>query len=92
MDTSREILQFLHYNPQSSREEIANGIKFDGSDTTLKRIIASLVQSGDVVVNGKARATRYELSPEMIAALGSAARKRVQHVMNFPLRHICLCR
>jgi len=64
MDTSREILQFLHYNPQSSREEIANGIKFDGSDTTLKRIIASLVQNSNVVVNGKARATRYELSPQ----------------------------
>ena len=63
MDTTREILQFLHYNPQSSREEIANGIEFDGSDTSLKRIIASLVGSGDVFVNGKARATRYELSP-----------------------------
>ena len=64
MDTSREILQFLHYNPQSSRDEIAKGIKFDGSDTTLKRIIASLAQCGDVCVNGKARATRYELSPQ----------------------------
>ena len=64
MDTTREILQFLHYNPQSSREEIANGIEFDGSDTSLKRIIASLVGSGDVFVNGKARATRYELSPQ----------------------------
>jgi len=39
MDISREILQYLHYNPQSSREEIAKGISFESSDATLKRII-----------------------------------------------------
>ena len=62
MDISREILQFLHYNPQSSREEIANGTAFEGSDTTLKRHIAALVRNEDVIVEGKARATRYRLS------------------------------
>lgn len=64
MDTSREILQFLHYNPQSSRDEIAKGIAFEGSDATLKRLIAALVKSGDVVVEGRARATRYRLSDQ----------------------------
>lgn len=62
MDISREILQFLHYNPQSSRDEIAKGTAFEGSDTTLKRHIAALVRNEDVVVEGKARATRYRLS------------------------------
>lgn len=62
MDNSREILQFLHYNPRSSREEIAKGIAFEGSDATLKRLIAALVRNEDVVVEGKARATRYRLS------------------------------
>jgi len=62
MDISRELLQFLHYNPISSREEIAKGIMFESSDATLKRILASLVKNGDVVVEGKARATRYRLS------------------------------
>lgn len=62
MDASREILQFLHYNQLSSREEIAKGIAFDGSDATLKRLIASLVKNSDIVVDGKARATRYRLS------------------------------
>ncbi len=62
MDISREILQYLHYNPLSSRAEIAQGMKFDGSDATLKRMIASLIQHGDVIVEGKARATRYRLS------------------------------
>lgn len=62
MDVSREILQFLHYSPLSSREEIAKGIAFEGSDATLKRLIAALVRNNDVVVEGKARATRYRLS------------------------------
>lgn len=64
MDISREILQFLHYNPLSSRDDIAKGIAFESSDATLKRLIAALVGDGDVVVEGKARATRYKLSDQ----------------------------
>lgn len=64
MDNSREILQFLHYNPQSSRDEIAKGIAFEGSDATLKRLIATLVKNEDVIIEGKARATRYRLSDQ----------------------------
>lgn len=64
MDTQREILQYLHYHPMSSREDIGRGTSFDGSEATLKRMIANLVKSGDVVPQGKARATRYALSPQ----------------------------
>ena len=64
MDISREILQYLRYHPQSSRDEIAKGTAFSGSDATIKRIIAAGVQKGDIVVEGKARATRYCLSPQ----------------------------
>lgn len=62
METTREILQFLHYHPLSSREEIRIGINFQESDATLKRLIASAVEAGDIRVEGKARATRYALS------------------------------
>ena len=62
METSREILQFLHYNPLSSREDISFGINFQESDATLKRLIASGIEAGDIIVEGKARATRYSLS------------------------------
>ena len=62
MDTARELLQYLHYHPLSSRDDIAKGIAFDGSDATMKRVIASGVQDGSIVVEGKARATRYRLS------------------------------
>ena len=62
MDISREILQYLHYQPLSSRDEIAKGTAFEGSDATMKRLIAVGVQNGNIVVEGKARATRYRLS------------------------------
>lgn len=62
METAREILQFLHYHPLSSREEIRVGINFQESDATLKRAIASGIEAGDIMVEGKARATRYRLS------------------------------
>ena len=65
MDISREILQYLHYHPLSSRDEIAKGTAFEGSDATLKRLIAAGVQHGDIVVEGKARATRYRLSAQV---------------------------
>ena len=64
MDMSREILQFLHYHPLSSRDEIARGIGFEGSDATMKRLVATAIQDGDILVEGKARATRYRLSAQ----------------------------
>ena len=42
MGASKEILEFLHHHPLSSREEIGLGIEFKGSDATLKREIARL--------------------------------------------------
>jgi len=64
MDISREILQYLHYHPFSSRDEIAKGIAFEGSDATMKRLIAAAIQNNDILVEGKARATRYRLSSQ----------------------------
>lgn len=69
MDTKREILQFLHYHPLSSREEIRQGISFTESDATLKRLISNEVVLGDVVVSGKARATRYSLSHQAFVTM-----------------------
>lgn len=62
MDVIREILQYLHYNPLSTREEIRVGVNFRESDATLKRLIAQAVKDGNIIVEGKARATRYRLS------------------------------
>lgn len=62
MDTYREILQFLHFNPSRSRSEIGTGIGFAGSDATLKRVLASGVQSGDIQSAGAGKAVRYSLT------------------------------
>lgn len=35
MDIYREILQYLYYHPLSSRDEIARGTAFEGSDAIL---------------------------------------------------------
>lgn len=59
-----EILQFLHYNPLSSRVEISAGLMEAPNERTLKRIIADLVQNGDILVEGKGKATRYSLSAQ----------------------------
>ena len=62
MDAQREILQYLHFHPLCTREEIKVGMAFEGSDATLKRLLQVAIQNGDIVVEGKARATRYRLS------------------------------
>ncbi len=64
MNESRDILQYLHYHPLSSRGDITAGTAFKGSDATLKRMIAAGIKAGDIVTEGKARATRYRLSPQ----------------------------
>lgn len=47
MDVIREILQYLHYNPLSTREEIRVGVNFGESDATLKRLIALAVKDAN---------------------------------------------
>ena len=64
MNESRDILQYLHYHPLSSRGDITAGTAFKCSDATLKRMIAAGIKAGDIVAEGKARATRYRLSPQ----------------------------
>ena len=64
MDNNRKILQYLHYHPLSSRNDIAKAIDFQGSDATLKRIIAAELAAGNIEMIGQARAVRYSLSPQ----------------------------
>ena len=64
MTTQVEILQFLHFNPLSSRVEIAAALSNTPNERTLKRMIADAVQRGDIVVAGKGKATRYSLSAQ----------------------------
>ena len=62
MKKELEILQFLHFHPESSRNDIETGLNLTESPATLKRMLASLVEKGDVDVVGQGRATRYSIS------------------------------
>ncbi len=64
MTIDTQILQILHYHPMISRGEIASYLTEDVNERTLKRIIAEAVSRGDILVHGKARATKYSLSPQ----------------------------
>ena len=64
MTRENEILQYLHYHPGSSRSEIEAGMNLTESPATVKRILASLVDNGSVLVSGQGRATRYGASPQ----------------------------
>ncbi len=59
-----EILQFLHFHPLSSRAEIAMALNDAPNERTLKRIIADAVHRGDIIMEGKGKATRYSLSAQ----------------------------
>jgi Fic family protein len=64
MTRENEILQYLHYNPGVSRSEIETGMNLKESPATVKRILAGLVESGQAVVIGQGRATRYSVSAQ----------------------------
>ncbi len=58
------ILQFLHYHPLSSREQISLSLTDAPSESALKRKLRSLVDKGMVEVSGRGPATRYKLSAQ----------------------------
>ena len=64
MTRENEILQYLHYHPDSSRSEIESGMSLTVSPATVKRSLASLVENGSILVSGQRRATRYSVSPQ----------------------------
>lgn len=59
-----EMLQYLHYHPDSSKAEIKAGMSLEMSDATIKRVLSKAVKDGMVLVIGKGRATKYRLTPQ----------------------------
>ena len=53
------VIDYIWANPFSSKEDICRGIGFQGSDSSLKRILASAIDSGSIISTGKGRATKY---------------------------------
>lgn len=59
-----EMLQYLHYHPDSAKAEIKAGMSLEMSDATIKRVLSKAVKDGMVLVIGKGRATKYRLTPQ----------------------------
>lgn len=64
MSRETDLLQYLHYHPDSSRSDIETGLAMRESPATHKRILSRLADNGDIVISGRGRATRYNLSPQ----------------------------
>lgn len=59
-----EILQYLHFNPKSSKRGISEGLNLKISDASLKRILSEEVKKGNIIREGKGPNTNYSLSPQ----------------------------
>lgn len=64
MEILDEILNFLHFNPNSSRTEITNSLKFPPSPATMKRILANAINKNLISVKGNGRACKYSITPK----------------------------
>lgn len=53
------VIDYIWDNPLSSRMDIQAGTGFTGSEATLKRIIAQALDTGEIVAEGKGKATKY---------------------------------
>lgn len=53
------IVDYIWNNPFSSRLDISKGTGFSGSDSSLKRIIAQAMDSGEITAVGQGKATKY---------------------------------
>ncbi len=59
-----DILDFLHYHPESSRRVVEEGIYTKASPATVKRTIASAIDSGLVIKHGIGKASVYSITPK----------------------------
>lgn len=59
-----KIIEYLHYNPGANRAELMQHLDLGVKATQIKALLASAVKSGDIRVEGKARATKYFITPK----------------------------
>ena len=57
-----EIIEYLHYHSGVSRRELMDGAQLGLKDTQVKDWLSRGIESGDIKVDGKGKATKYSLS------------------------------
>ena len=63
MEQIDEILEFLHYHPNSKRTDVEQALSSRVSAATMKRILADGISRGLVAVTGQGKATSYSITP-----------------------------
>jgi len=63
MNVKNQILEFLRNNPESSSNDILQGIKEKKSIATIKRVLSKLIVENLITTIGKGKSTKYKLSP-----------------------------
>ncbi len=64
MEIKDSILEFLQYHPGLSRPQLMEEMSIELSDAQMKRILTDCVTSGTLRTEGRARATRYFITPK----------------------------
>ena len=64
MNNTDKIIDYLHYHPGVSRQELMLGLDLGVKDTQMKKLLGACISDGFVRVEGKARATRYFITPK----------------------------
>ena len=59
-----KVIEYLHYHPGVSRRELMEALVLGIKDTQMKALLGDGIASGDIRVEGKARATRYFITPK----------------------------
>lgn len=59
-----KIIEYLHYHPGANRRELMESLALGLKDTKMKFLLGEAVANGDIRVEGKARATRYFITPK----------------------------
>ncbi len=94
MTTEVEILQYLHYHPESKRTEIGEALTKRVGERTLKRIISECVRKGNIEIVGRGPTTKYRLTPQAHVTMPlhidtyfekEIDERQVQHGFNFEL-------
>ena len=63
MEQIDEILEFLHYHPNSKRTDVEQALSSSVSAATMKRILADGIAKGLIAVSGQGKATAYSITP-----------------------------
>ena len=64
MNSLDKIIEYLHYHQGASRHELMDALHLGVKDTQMKVLLSEGVADGYIRVEGKARATRYFITPK----------------------------